>query len=76
MTSSHYNLDILPIHRRRHMTINFLLRCPIQRPKLDLEEVDRILEGVGLALEFGEIFLDLLTWVLDFGLEKIGLVEE
>lgn len=76
MTSSHYNFDILPIHCRRHMAVNSLLRCPIQRPKLDLEKVDRTLEGIRFALEFGEVLVNLLIWVLDLDLEKIGLVEE
>lgn len=58
------------------MAVNSLLRCPIQRPKLDLEEVDRILEGIRFALEFGEVLVNLLIWVLDLDLEKIGLVEE
>lgn len=58
------------------MAVNSLLRCPIQRPKLDLEKVDRILEGIRFALEFGEVLVNLLIWVLDLDLEKIGLVEE
>lgn len=58
------------------MAVNSLLRCPIQRPKLDLEKVDRTLEGIRFALEFGEVLVNLLIWVLDLDLEKIGLVEE
>lgn len=58
------------------MAVNSLLRCPIQRPKLDLEKVDRILEGIRFALEFMEVLVNLLIWVLDLDLEKIGLVEE
>lgn len=42
------------------MAVNSLLRCPIQRPKLDLEKVDRILEGIRFALEFGEVLVNLL----------------
>lgn len=58
------------------MAVNSLLRCPIQRPKLDPEKVDRTLEGIRFALEFGEVLVNLLIWVLDLDLEKIGLVEE
>lgn len=58
------------------MAVNSLLRCPIQRPKLDLEKVDPILEGIRFALEFMEVLVNLLIWVLDLDLEKIGLVEE